>query len=402
MATVISQRALRFGLIGAALAAAAIYFCTYTVDEREQALVLAFGEPREVVKDPGLHFKLPPPFNNVLYFEDRILRLETPSREVISRDQRRLVVDSFALWRITDPLKFYQSVRTIGTAEQRISANLNTALLRVLSGQNFAALLTADRATTMNQIRNEARDSSAAFGVDIIDVRIRRADLPDANLVATYNRMNTERQREAADFRAKGQEAAQITRAEADRQALELVSNARRDAEYIRGEADAARNGILADAFGGDPEFYGFYRHMLAYERVFGEGSAGTSAVLTPESNPFLRYFQDMAGGSERITALPALPDIPGGYVAPSFPRGPVIEPPVIEGVTPAPATQTETEAGTETGTPGFNGSLLEPAPAASEVEAAPAAPFAPLLEPAPAPAAPQENGEEEAAPAPL
>lgn len=378
MATVISQRALRFGLIGAALAAAAIYFCTYTVDEREQALVLAFGEPRDVVKDPGLHFKLPPPFNNVLYFEDRIIRLEIASREVISRDQRRLVVDAFAHWRITDPLRFYQSVRTIGTAEQRITANLNTALLQVLSRHNFSALLSADRATTMEQIRNMARESSLAFGVDILDVRIRRADLPEANLQATYQRMNTERQREAADFRAKGQEAAQITRAEADRQALELVSNARRDAEYIRGEADAERNRILADAFGGDPEFYGFYRHMLAYERVFGEGSAGTSAVLTPDSNPFLRYFQDMGGRSSAASELPPLPEIPGGYIPPTFPRAPVIEPPILEGLEGL-------NGGAATG---FNGSLLEPAPAP---EAAPA----PQLESAPAPEAP------EAAPAP-
>jgi membrane protease subunit HflC len=261
----------------------------FVVDEREQALVLAFGRVDRVESEPGIKFKLPPPFNTVEYYEDRILPLETSELEVTPADDRRLVVDAFARWRIVDPKQYRQSVQSQTAAVSRLRLILNAALREVLGGESSGSVLSGERATLIRQIRDSTREQSSALGVEIIDVRIRRADLPEQNLQATFQRMEAERQREAADERARGAEAAQKVRAGADRAAVELVSEARRSSEIIRGEADAQRNYIFADAFGRDPEFFAFYRSLTAYVRSL-KGSNST-LVLTPNSE-FFEYLK--------------------------------------------------------------------------------------------------------------
>lgn len=269
----------------------------FIVDERQQALVLAFGRVERVEAEPGLKFKLPPPFNTVEYFERRILSLETLELEVTPADDRRLVVDAFARWRITDPVKFRQSVQTEIAALSRLRSILNASLREVLGSVISDAVLSADRVVLMQQIRDTARTDALALGVDIVDVRIRRADLPQQNLQATYDRMQAEREREAADERARGREAAQRVKASADRQAVELVSEARREADIIRGEADAKRNATYAKAFGADPEFFEFYRSMQAYIAALpGEKS---SFVISPDSE-FFEYLKTRDGISQQ------------------------------------------------------------------------------------------------------
>ncbi len=265
----------------------------FIVDERQQALVLAFGRVERVEADPGLKFKLPPPFNTVEYFEKRILSLETLELEVTPADDRRLVVDAFARWRITDPVKFRQSVQTEIAALSRLRSILNASLREVLGSVISDAVLSADRVFLMQRIRDTARRDALALGVDVVDVRIRRADLPQQNLQATYDRMQAEREREAADERARGREAAQRVKASADRQAVELVSEAQRESDIIRGEADARRNAIFAQAFGADPEFFQFYRSMQAYlQSIQGDRS---SLVITPDSE-FFEYLKSGSG----------------------------------------------------------------------------------------------------------
>ena len=261
----------------------------FVVDERQQALVLAFGRVDRVESEPGLKFKLPPPFNTVEYYEDRILPLETSELEVTPADDRRLVVDAFARWRILDPKQYRQSVQSQTAAVSRLRLILNAALREVLGGESSGSVLSGERAILIRQIRDATRDQSSALGVEIIDVRIRRADLPEQNLQATFQRMEAERQREAADERARGAEAAQKVRAGADRAAVELVSEAQRSSEIIRGEADAQRNYIFADAFGRDPEFFAFYRSLTAYVRSM-KGSNST-LVITPDSE-FFEYLK--------------------------------------------------------------------------------------------------------------
>ena len=261
----------------------------FVVDERQQALVLAFGRVDRVESDPGLKFKLPPPFNTVEYYEDRILPLETNELEVTPADDRRLVVDAFARWRITDPKEFRQSVQSQTAGLSRLRLILNAALREVLGGQTSGSVLSGERTTLMHDIRDATKLQASALGVEIIDVRIRRADLPEQNLQATFQRMEAERQREAADERARGAEAAQKVRAGADREAVEIVSEARRSSEIIRGEADAQRNRIFADAFGRDPEFFSFYRSLTAYVRSL-KGNNST-LVITPDSE-FFQYLK--------------------------------------------------------------------------------------------------------------
>lgn len=258
----------------------------YIVDERKQAIVLQFGQVRAVQQEPGLNFKVPF-IQNVVYYEKRILPLDTEPLEVTPLDERRLVVEAFARWRITDPVKFRLAVA--GGGEQigavRLDSILNAALRGVLGNVNSRDILSSDRARMMTQIRDAARVPALNLGVEIIDVRIKRADLPQQNLQATFARMQSEREREAADERARGKEAAQVVRATADRQAVELVSKSRRDADIIRGEADAKRSAIFAEAYGRDPEFYAFYRSLGAYEASMkGDNS---SMVMSPDSEFF-------------------------------------------------------------------------------------------------------------------
>ena len=258
----------------------------YIVDERKQAIVLQFGQVRAVKQEPGLAFKIPF-IQNVVFYEDRILPLDTQPLEVTPLDERRLVVEAFARWRIIDPVRFRLAVA--GGAElagaQRLDSILNAALRGVLGNVNSRDILSAERSGMMTAIRDAARGPAENLGVEVIDVRIKRADLPQQNLQATFARMQAEREREAADERARGAEAAQVVRATADRQAVELVSEARRESEIVRGEADAARNAVFAEAFGRDPEFFAFYRSLAAYEQAL-QGS-NSSMVISPDSEFF-------------------------------------------------------------------------------------------------------------------
>lgn len=241
----------------------------FVVDEREKALVLQFGQVKSVKTDPGIKFKIPF-IQNVVRYDDRILSLDTMPLEVTPLDGRRLVVDAFARYRIVDVVMFRKAVGTGGTAsaEVRLERILNAALREVLGSVTSNAVTSADRVELMTRIRDAAITEAGGLGVEIVDVRIKRADLPTQNLAATFQRMQAERERMAADERARGREAAQRVRALADRKAMEIVSEARRDAEIIRGEADAETTRLLAEAFGRDPEFYAFVRSRARPKKI--------------------------------------------------------------------------------------------------------------------------------------
>jgi membrane protease subunit HflC len=282
------------GLAIVFLALVTLVNSVFVVDERKQVLVLQFGQVKAEVREPGLHFKLPF-IQNVVEYEDRILALETSPLEVTPLDDRRLVVDAFARWKIVEPIRFRQAVQNEIAALPRLERILNAQLREVLGSVNSGAVLSGERVALMERIRDRSKDDAKSMGIEIVDVRIRRADLPQANLAATFARMQAEREREAADERARGQEAAQRIRAEADRKALELESEARRDSEKVRGEADARRNAIFAQAFGRDPEFFAFYRSMRAYEEALtGETS---TMVISPDSEFFEYLKADKVGG---------------------------------------------------------------------------------------------------------
>lgn len=262
----------------------------FVVDERQKAMVLQFGQVRAVHEEPGLGFKLPF-VQNVAYYDARIQGLETTALEVTPLDDRRLIVDAFARWRISDVEQFRRAVGNGGmqAAEQRLLAIMNANVREALGAVRSEAVLSADRVGLMNTIRDESIIEARALGIEVIDVRIKRADLPEQNLVATFERMQAEREREAADERARGREAAQRLRAQADRTAVEIVSEAERDANVIRGEADAERARILADAFGADAEFFAFIRSLQAYESSLrGEN---TTVMVEPDSE-FFNYLR--------------------------------------------------------------------------------------------------------------
>lgn len=269
----------------------------YIVDERKQVLVLQFGQVKQVVETPGLGFKLPF-IQEVVSYEDRILGLPTQPIEVTPADDRRLVVDAFARWRITDLVKFRQAVGSGGeeTARQRLDRIINAAIREVMGGVPSTAVLSEDRTSLMNQIRDLARREASSLGVEVIDVRLTRTDLPVQNLEATFARMRAERQREAADEIARGNEAAQRVRATADREVVETTSAARKNAEIVRGEADAQRNAIYAEAFGKDPEFFAFTRSLTSYERALQAGNS--SIVLAPDSEFFNYLNGDKPAGA--------------------------------------------------------------------------------------------------------
>jgi membrane protease subunit HflC len=281
------------------------YLSIFTVYETRQALVLQFGQPRYVVTTPGLHFKLP--WENVIYIDKRILDLENPAQEIIASDQKRLVVDAFARYRIVDPLRFYQAIQTVPAANSQLATLLNSALRRVLGEATFQNVVRDERAVLMNRIREQLDREAERYGINVVDVRIRRADLPEQNSQAVYQRMQTERQREAAEFRAQGSQRAQEIRSRADREVTVLLAEAQSKGEQIRGEGDATRNRIFAEAFNKDPEFFTFYRSMQAYEA--GLGHNDTRMVLKPDSE-FFRYFVDPTGKSPssppRAQAAPA------------------------------------------------------------------------------------------------
>ncbi len=278
----------------AAVAVIGILSSVFVVDEREKALVLQFGQVKQVKEEPGLGFKIPL-IQEVVTYEDRILGLPTQPLEVTPLDDRRLVVDAFARWRIVNLIDFREAVGSgrEQMARDRLDGIINAAIREVLGSVPSNRVLSEDRTLLMNQIRDIAKREAASLGVDVIDVRLTRTDLPDQNLSATYARMRAEREREAADEIARGNEAAQRVRASADRTVVELTSEARKQAEVVRGEADATRNGIYAEAFGRDPEFFAFTRSLTAYERSLRSGNS--SIVMQPDSE-FFDYLRSDAG----------------------------------------------------------------------------------------------------------
>jgi membrane protease subunit HflC len=285
----------------AALAVFLVLSSIFRVDEREKAMVLQFGQVKAIKEDPGLAFKIPF-IQNVVYYDARIQGLDTNALEVTPLDDRRLIVDAFARWRIQDVQQFRRAVGVGGmqVAEQRLEAILNANVREALGSVRSEAVLSADRVGLMNRIRDQSIEEARALGVEIIDVRLKRADLPEQNLTATFERMKAEREREAADERARGNEAAQRVRAQADRTAIEIVSEAERDANIIRGEADAERNRILGDAYGADQELFAFLRSLEAYRTAMtGEN---TTLMIEPDS-AFFDYLR-----SPEVDAPPAAP----------------------------------------------------------------------------------------------
>lgn len=280
------------------------YSSLFTVQQTEQALVVRLGRPVNVVSQPGLNFKAPF-IDSVISIDKRILDLENPSQEVIASDQKRLVVDAFARYRIEDALRFYQSVGSIQAANLQLTTLLNAALRRVLGEVTFIAVVRDEREGLMAKIRTQLDREAEGYGIQVVDVRIRRADLPDANSQAVYQRMQTERQREAAEFRAQGGQKAQETRARADREATVIIADANSTAEQIRGTGDAERNRLFAEAYGRDPDFFAFYRSMAAYEN--GLRSNDTRFLLRPDSD-FFRFFGSASGKPNGAAAAPAAP----------------------------------------------------------------------------------------------
>lgn len=278
------------------LGAAVAYFSFFIVDQTQQALVLEFGKTKKVIKDPGLKWKIPF-VQTVEFFDKRMLDLDTSPQEVIASDEKRLVVDSFARYRIVDPLLFYQTVRNESIARSRLGSILDSSLRRVLGTATLQDVVRDKRTDLMTQITNFVNTEAKGFGVEIVDVRLKRADLPEENSQAIYKRMQTERQREAATFRARGAEQALRIRATASRQVTIIKAEATRDAQKIRGEGDAKRNEIFADAYGRDPDFFAFYRSMKAYEN--GLQAEGTRLVISPNTD-FFRFFNDPLGAKAK------------------------------------------------------------------------------------------------------
>jgi len=279
------------------------YSALFTVQQTEQALVVRFGKPVDIATEPGLHFKAPF-IDTVIPIDKRILDLENPSQEVIASDQKRLVVDAFARYRIKNPLRFYQSVGTIQAANLQLTTLLNAALRRVLGEVTFIQVVRDEREALMGRIRDQLDKEADGYGIQVVDVRIRRADLPEQNSQAVYQRMQTERQREAAEFRAQGGQKAQEIRSNADREAVVIVAEANSKAEQTRGEGDAERNRLFAEAYGKDPDFFAFYRSMTAYEN--GLKGTDTRFLLRPDSD-FFRFFGN-AGGTGPASATGAAP----------------------------------------------------------------------------------------------
>src|SRR6516165_2530561 len=289
---------MRLNLVGGLVAVLIIvalvvaYGTLFTVYQTRQALVVRLGQPVRVVVDPGLNYKFPL-IDSVINIDKRILDLENPAQEVIASDQKRLVVDAFARYRVKDPLKFYQAVGTVEGANSRLSTLLNSALRRVLGEATLIQVVRDQREQLMARVRAQLVAEAQAFGIAIVDVRIRRADLPEQNSQAVYQRMITERQRQAQEFRSQGTQKAQEIRAKADRDVTVLLAEAQSKGEQTRGEGDAVRNCIFAQAYGRDPEFFSFYRSMQAYEAGLRPNDA--RMLLKPDSD-FFRFFGDPSG----------------------------------------------------------------------------------------------------------
>ena len=263
------------------------YQAVFVVQEINQAIVLQFGDPKKIITKPGLNFKIPF-IQNVVYLDRRVLNLDNPPEEVIAADQKRLIVDAFARFKIVDPLKFYISVGDERVARSRLATIINSRIRSVLGTQKLATLLSTDRAVHMATIQNDVNTEAQNFGITIVDVRIKRADLPQANSEAIFKRMQTEREREAKEFRAQGAEMAAKITSTADKEVTVILANANKQSEIMKGEGDGRRNKIFADAFGRDPQFFAFYRAMQSYEKALIGGD--TSLILSPDSD-FFKFF---------------------------------------------------------------------------------------------------------------
>ena len=270
-----------------AIVAATIYFSVFIVKEVNQAIVLQLGDPKRIILNPGINFKIPF-IQNVVFLDKRILNLDTPPEEVIASDQKRLIVDAFARFQIVDPLKFYISVGNERVARSRLATIINSRIRNVLGQQELQTLLSEDRTKQMSLIQEGVNNEADNFGISIVDVRIKRADLPQANSDAIFRRMQTEREREAKEFRAKGAEMAVTITSTADKEVTVILANAQKKSEIMKGEGDGQKNKIFADAFGQDPEFFAFYRAMQAYQKSLIGGE--TSMILSPDSE-FFKFF---------------------------------------------------------------------------------------------------------------
>src|SRR6056300_213290 len=272
-----------------------VYSTFFIVSEVQQAIVLQFGDPKRIVQKAGLHAKIPF-IQNVVFLDTRILNLDAPPEEVIASDQKRLIVDAFARFQIKNPLQFYISVGNERVARSRLATIVNARIRGVLGKEELATLVSKDRARLMDQITKDVNTEAEKLGIRIIDVRIKRADLPQAHSEAIYRRMQTERQREAKEFRAEGAEIAQTVRSTADKEVTIILADAEKKSEIMKGEGDGERNKIFAEAFGRDPEFFAFYRAMQAYETALIGGE--TSLILSPDSE-FFKFFGNIKPKSQ-------------------------------------------------------------------------------------------------------
>jgi modulator of FtsH protease HflC len=323
---------MRMGLAGGAIAVLVViaiilgYTTLFTVNQTQQALVVRLGKPVRVITEPGLNVKVPF-IDSVIYIDKRILNIESPAQEVTLSSQdkssataelvgERLVVDAFARYRIIDPLKYYQTVGVSG-ADAQLAILLNAALRRVLGAATLTDVVRDRRDELMVKMREQIGRDAKPYGVEVIDVRIRRADLPPKNSQAVYQRMQTERQREAAEFRAQGSQKSQEIRAKADRDVTVLLAEASSRAEQVRGQGDSERNRIFADAYGRDPDFFAFYRSMQAYDKSMQRGD--TRLVLKPDTD-FFRYFSSPSGQAQPGTAATAPASPPAASPTPPAP----------------------------------------------------------------------------------
>ena len=285
-----------FGIVGVLVLALLVVAAgaAYVVTPTNQALVLQFGQVRRAVVEPGLYFKVPF-IQNVEYLDKRILDIDLEPQELIASDKKRLVVDAFARYKIVDPVQFYQTVRNVQGGAQRLNTFVFSAVRAVLADATFFAVVRDDRAGLMEKIRVQVENEAKGIGVEVVDVKIRRADLPQKNSEAVFQRMQTERQREATELRAKGSEESQRIRAKADAEKEVLLAEAARDADRVRGDGEAERIKIFAEAFNRDPDFFTFWRSMLAYEASLKAGD--TRLLISPKASEFFRYLTDPAGG---------------------------------------------------------------------------------------------------------
>lgn len=275
----------------------------FTVDQTQQAIVMQFGNPKKVIQTPGLQYKIPF-IQNVQYYEKRVLNIDPPVESVILTDQKRILVNTFARYRIEDPLVYFRALRTESNAEQKLSSIINATTRGVLGNATLASVLSADRTPILQAIREQVNTEAQNFGIVILDVRLRRADLPDETVQSVYERMKSEREREAAEFRAQGRELAQRITSAADREVTVIIAEATRESEILRGEGEGARTTILNNAYGQDAGFFNFYRSMQAYEASFANDNS--FLVLSPDSE-FFDFFSSVdAGDRERKDAAAA------------------------------------------------------------------------------------------------